>query len=102
MTTNLSASSSTVNAAKARRNLAASLMRDWQRRQVASSQDHADGMHVGMDGDDIGCGACLYSGDYPKDHPLTRDELLERNIALAVEIMRCRADISRMEFPSAA
>ena len=83
----------------ANKRLVQSLLDDWNRAVAQASADHDEGRHVGLDGDDIAvsCGACMAGGDYPERHPLTRAELLERNIAEAVARMRLHADISAFE-----
>lgn len=102
MSITLSTPSAHVNATTARRRLAASLLRDWRSAMAIASVDHAEGRHVGFDGDAVACGACLFGGDYPEGHELTREQLLERNIADMSKMMQMRADLSSMERMAAA
>lgn len=81
----------------ANRSLVQSLLDDWNRTVAQASVDHDEGRHVGLNGDDVACGACIASGDYPERHALTRSELLERNIAEVIARMKLHADLSAFE-----
>jgi hypothetical protein len=91
--------------------MASTLLREWERDTSSASVDHAAGRHVGLDGDDVGCGLCgAICGDMPermlgethsdyaqRSTPAVRAAFLERNIAEVAAIMRMRAEIVEFE-----
>lgn len=79
--------------AAARRRLADSLIRDFERLIAVASAEHDEGRHVGEDYMEVACGACG-PGDMPSYPDQTREWYLERNIAEKIALIRLRADIT--------
>lgn len=74
------------------------LKSDFIKSMARALIDHKDGKHVGTNSDETNCGACMYGGDMDGLGNQDRGELLERNVADQVALMRLRATMNKLEF----